>query len=63
MKTLYFIYALLFEGVSVIQIDEYMDGNIKWGALDGPQDYNGSHNCNWADGKTAIEAVWNLKDL
>lgn len=62
MKTIYFLYAMLFKKVSVMQIDEDLDGkNICWAALDTPQDgYNG-HNGTWVESDTAINAVWSLR--
>jgi hypothetical protein len=62
VKTIYFLYALLFKGVSIMQIDEDFTGNIKWAALDVPQDGAGGHNSgNWVEADTAINAVWKLR--
>lgn len=45
-----------------MQIDEDFTGNIKWAALDSPQDGQGGHNSgNWVESDTAINAVWKLR--
>lgn len=64
MKTIYFLYKILFDSVSIIQIDEDFNGNIKWAALDAPQDGMGGHNSgNWVEADTAINAVWKLREI
>lgn len=64
MKTIYFIYEILFKEVSIMQIDADFTGNIVWAALDAPQDGRGGHNeGNWVEAKTAIEAVWKLRGV
>ena len=60
MKTVYFLYKILFCSVSIMQIAED-DGHIKWAALDVPQDGMGGHSGNWVEADTAIDAVWALR--
>lgn len=65
MKTIYFLYAILFKRVSIIQICEdwgIPGAAIKWGALDSPQDGYGGHSGTWVEAPTAIEAVWKLRN-
>lgn len=61
MKTIYFLYMILFRDMSIMQIDPKLDGNIKWAALDTPQDGYSGHKGNWLEADTAIEAVWRFK--
>lgn len=45
-----------------MQIDQDFTGNIKWAALDAPQDGCGGHNSGtWVESDTAINAVWKLR--
>jgi len=63
VRTIYFIYAVLFKKVSVIQIDADFTGNIVWAAHSGPQDGHGGWNDgDWVERDTAINAVWALRD-
>jgi hypothetical protein len=64
MKTIYFLYKILFCSVSIMQIDENLDGHIKWAALDAPQDgFSGHNSGNWVEADTAINAVWKLRKI
>jgi hypothetical protein len=68
MKTIYFLYAILFKKFSVMQIDYYINGkeegrHVVWWAMDGPHDGYGGHQSNCAESNTAIQAVWELRKI
>ena len=63
MKTIYFIYAVLFKGVSVIRI--YCDGGLScyWVAHNEPQDGYGGYNGKWVESDSPVNAVWKLRSI
>lgn len=62
MKTIYLIYAILFKDVSVIRIDDNLDGkNIKYAAHDKAQDgYGGTNGAKWSFAGNPQDAVWKV---
>lgn len=63
-KKLYFIYAMLFKKISIISIDESLNGkSVYWLAHNESQDGKGRHRATmlFSKGKTPVDAVWNLK--